>query len=246
MKKAKKFICFLLSTIMVLSTSVTAFAANSSTISPYNMTILEDTSSKRVVQTSDENYTYITTYDKLNDTMQFTKVDIDTNVSIVGNVVSGEDAISTTTYASTRATTLKENTFTNYEYTKTYGDPNEWELRRPDGSLTGTYYFKTYEVTKNKSYINTFKSAVDTINTKEGEIVAAYGLVILGDIAAAAISAGAIATGGVLTPAAWTSIIAAAGANTAYVSVCVAWDNACKTAYDAYYDTFTKSPTIFY
>jgi hypothetical protein len=70
--------------------------------------------------------------------------------------------------------------------------------------------------------------------------------VILADIAAAAVSAGAIATGGVLTPAACASILTAAGANTAYIAVVVAWDNACKTAYDKYFETYTKSPTIFY
>lgn len=208
------------------------FKKLNTTSSPYNITVLEDTSNKKVVQTCDENYIYITTFDKSNDTMQFTQIDIVTNVSVIGKEVSGVDAISVTSYASAR-TSIKENTFTNYEYTKTYGNPNEWELRRPDGSLTGTHYFKTYEVSNNASYIATFKSAVDTINTKEGKIVAAFRLAVLGNLAAAAISAGAITTDGALTPAAWTSIIAAAGANTAYVSICIAWDNACKRAYDA-------------
>lgn len=243
-KHFKKLVSVALAAVMVMGMSLTAFAAE--TPSTYDLTVLEDSNTQRVTQTSDSNYTYTTTFDKINDTMQFTKVDKSTNVATVGAEVSGTDAISATSYANARANTLNENTFTNYEYTKTYGSTNTWELRRPDGSLTGTIYFKTYEVSKNRSYINTFKSAVDTINTKEGEIVGAYGLVLLGDIAAAAISAGAIATGGVLTPAAWTSILAAAGANTAFVTVCVSWDNACKTAYDAYYDTFTKSPTIFY
>lgn len=242
MNKQKRLLCITLAIAMVVSSSVTAFASSEAG-NPYNLTVLEDDESQKVVRTSDDNYIYITTHNKADNTMQVTTVDKVTHVSVEGAEVCGEDFIVSGPQA--RAS-IYENTFTNYEYTKVYGNPNEWELRRPDGSLLGTYYFKTYEVAANQNYLTAFKSAVDTINTKEGEIITAYGLVILADIAAAAVSAGAIATGGVLTPAAWASILTAAGANTAYIAVVVAWNNACKTAYDKYFETYTKSPTIFY
>ena len=223
----KKLVSLTLAAVMLVGASVTTFATEGPPT--YNLTILEDSDTQKVTQTSDNAYVYITTFDKINNTMQFTTINKSTNTKTVGAEISREDAGSVTSYsnATTRSASLNEKTFTNYEYTKAYGSTNTWTLRRPDGSLTGTIYFKTYEVSQNRSYINTFKSAVDTINTKEGEIVASYGIVVLSDIAAAAISAGAIATGGALSPAAWTAIVAAAGANTACVAVCVSWNNAC-------------------
>jgi hypothetical protein len=242
MKRFKKLLCITLALAMVISTSVTAFASGRN-IAAYNMIILEDSDNQRVVQTSDNNFTYITTYNKVNNTIQFTVVDQATNSENIGAVVSVDDY--SVMPIGARAS-INENTFTNYEYTKIYGNPNEWELRRPDGSLAGTYYFKTYEATQNQSYLNAFKSAVDTINTKEGEIVGTYGLQILSILAAAAAGAGAIFTGGILTAAAWGSILAAAGATTAHIAVVMAWDRACKNAYDAYFETYTKSPIVFY
>lgn len=236
MNRLKQLLCIMLSFIMIISTSITTFASTGYD-SSYNLTILEDSNSQKIVQTSDDDYTYIVTQDKINNTIQFTSIKKDTNTSIIGKKISTNNLSKSSIY---------ENTFTNYEYTKTFGNPNTWELRRPDGSLTGTYYFKTYEVTKNKSYISTFKSAVDNINTLEGSMVAKGGISFLTSMAAGAISAGAIVTGGTLSAAAWTALVASAGASASFVSVCMDWDRACKTAYDAYFDTYTKSPSIFY
>ncbi|MGL5254199.1 MAG: geobacillin-26 family protein [Brevinema sp.] len=221
----KKLLSMILSLAMVFSLSAIAFAA--SPTNQYNAIILEDTASKTISQASDDQFIYTVTKDKIAGTMQVTTTEKATNTVDVGAVVaSAEFMDKPTPYAS-----LNENTFTNYEYTKTYGNPNTWELRRPDGSLAGTYYFKTYEVIgKNDGYITTFKNAVDTINSKEGEMVITLGITGLGDIVAAATSAGAIASGGVLTPAAWTAILAAAGLNANYLRVCQEYDNACKSA----------------
>lgn len=236
----KKFLSAILALTMVFAMSATAFAAEPT--DQYNTIILQDTESKTVSQASDNQFIYTVTKDKIAGTMQVTTTEKATNTVDVGAVVASTEF---TNQPTTRAS-LKENTFTNYEYTKTYGNPNTWELRRPDGSLFGTHSFKTYEIVgKNDGYIAKFKNAVDTINSKEGEIVITLGIAGLGDIVAAATSAGAVASGGVLTPAAWTAILAAAGLNANYLRVCQDYDNACKNAYDAYNDTLTKSPTIF-
>lgn len=140
---------------------------------------------------------------------------------------------------------LQENTFTNYEYTKIYGNPNQWELRRPLSNIFSWEYFKTYETASNAGHISSFKGYVDQINTLEGTIITSYGLMVLSVIVAGAAGAGAIFTGGTLTPAAWASLLAAAGASTAYVNTCVAYDRACKNAYDKYWDTFYSSTVFF-
>ena len=63
-------------------------------------------------------------------------------------------------------------------------------------------------------------------------------------LAAGAAGAGAIFTDGTLSAAAWGAILSAAGFSTAYVSTCMAYDQSCKDAYDAYWNTYYNSTIL--
>lgn len=240
-KKLSKRLCSLvLSAVMVLSMSATTFA-ETNVSAPYNMVVLEDTTEITVVETSDNEYIYKTTHDKVANTIQLTVTDIDTGLVKAGDELAIPTLKVDRSTLVPSAATLEENTFTNYEYTKTYGTPNKWQLRRPGSNIFSWVYFDTYQTTSNASYLSNFKKAVDSINTLEGAIVGAGGLAALSYCATAASGAGAILTGGVLTPAAWGSIVASAGLSTAYVATCMSYDSACKDAYDAYWETYYSS-----
>ena len=243
MKRVKSIVAMLLSMVMLLSTTIMTFADSS--IANVNVVMIEDSSQKRIAEASDEFYTYRTIYDKDANTVQVIRIEKKT-----GEILNGDevliDGVGGDTGTSVLAATLTENTFTNYEYTKWYGSRNTWELRRPDGSLTGRYYFQTYEVSQNASYIEKFKSAVDAINVQEGEIILSFGTSGVVYFGGAAAGAGAIFTGGTLSAAAWGSILAAYGATTAHIALMMNYDSNCKRAYDSYMEVFTKSPEIFY
>lgn len=214
--------------------SVTALASSPQT-DGYHTSILTDNSSVRISQTSDDNFTYIATYDKSTGTIQLTQTSNTTGAQKVGDIAPIKPQ--------TRAS-LEEKTFTNYEYEITYGSPNTWELRRPGDNAFNWVYFKTKETSKNRSYLTTFRSAVDKINVQEGAIVGALGMSALSVLAAGAAGAGAIFTGGTLSAAAWGAILSAAGFSTAYVSTCMAYDQSCKDAYDAYWNTYYNSTIL--
>ena len=230
----KKLVSIALSAVMIMGMSVTALASSPQT-DGYHTSILTDNSSVRISQTSDDNFTYIATYDKSTGTIQLTQTSNTTGAQKVGDIAPIKPQ--------TRAS-LEEKTFTNYEYEITYGSPNTWELRRPGDNAFNWVYFKTKETSKNRSYLTTFRSAVDKINVQEGAIVGTLGMSALSVLAAGAAGAGAIFTGGTLSAAAWGAILSAAGFSTAYVSTCMAYDQSCKDAYDAYWNTYYNSTIL--
>lgn len=219
---------------MVIGTSLTSFA-QTTTYDPYNTTILTDDANIRISQTSDDDFTYIATYNKNTRTIQLTQKDNATGATVIGKVAPLK--------VQTRAS-LEEKTFTNYEYEITYGSPNTWELRRPGDNILSLVYFRTNETSTNRSYLTTFRTAVDDINVQEGEIVSALGMSALSVLVAAAAGAGAIFTGGTLSATAWGAILSAAGFSTAYVTVCMSYDKSCKKAYDAYWNTYYNSTIL--
>ena len=57
MNKRKRLLCITFTIVMVVSSSVTAFASSEAG-NPYNLTVLEDDENQKVVRTSDDNYLY--------------------------------------------------------------------------------------------------------------------------------------------------------------------------------------------
>lgn len=238
MKLFKKALSICLSATILAGISTTSYAL------PINP-IVKETAYESIATTSDENFTYTSIYNKNNNTIQL----ITTN-NKTGDVKEGDitpirsiEEFNNQTEGNSRAS-LQENTWSNYEYTITYGTTNKWQLRRPDDIKFNWVYFDTYETEDNKEYLDAFKKAVDEVNIEEGAVVTAIGLTGLSVVAAAAAGAGAIFTGGTLSAAAWQAILASAGFGSAAVAACMAYDQSCKDAFDAYWKTYYNSDIL--
>jgi uncharacterized protein YxeA len=233
----KRALAFILTLAMITTTGLTAFAAETTDI--YNTIILMESPTVSVAKTSDEQNTYTTTYDKENNTVQMVTTNNETGVSSASELVAIPyvEELQVRTYAAA-SNYLKENTFANYEYTKWYGNPEEWELRRPDSGMFSTYYFQTTKTNANSAALTSFKGYVDSINTQEGTIILNLGAVALTYFISGAAGAGALFTGGTLTAAAWASLVAAYGATSNYVTTLMTYDTTCKNAYDAYFTVY--------
>ncbi|SHL79737.1 hypothetical protein SAMN02745136_05717 [Anaerocolumna jejuensis DSM 15929] len=164
---------------------------------------------------------------------------------INGALIPENQAISNTVVQATSnysimATTANQNTFSNYEYTKTYGSPNVWELRRPDGSLNGTYYFKTNETSTNRNYLTAFYDAVESINSTEGKLIGSLGLAVFTSALSVVIMC---ATEGLGEPlAAYLSSLGFSGTT---ISLSADLGDYCSKAKDNYYNTYNCS-SVFY
>lgn len=237
MFKTKKLLSLALVAIMILSLGTNAFAANFSKISTdYNLVIVEDNPNVRIAETSDEEFIYRTMFDKVNNTVEHEIINRNTQSVKKADTVKLDNLVMVNgeVTLSAKADVLKENTFINYEYTKTYGNPHQWQLRRPKINYITWYYMDVEETTENKSYLNTFKGHVDDINVEEGEVIGAIGLAGLSYIATGAATWGALLTGGALTGVQWASILAAGGFTAAASAIVAKYDRSCKEAYDAY------------
>lgn len=238
----KKLVSIILSMAMILSMSVSAFAAGVTTT---DAVILKDSASVCIAKTEDSQFVYEATYNKIDNTVQLVQINKETGARVEGDVVKVPVLDNNTEFVLSRAGSLEEKTFTNYEYKKTYGNPNKWELRKPgDIAFITKESFETYQTTENEDFIFAFQDAVDLINVKEGDIVEALGLAALSYLAGGAAGAGAIFTGGTMTPAAWAALLAAGGFSKNYLDVCMEYDAACKDAYDAYMETYNNSEIL--
>lgn len=130
-----------------------------------NLIILEDNLQQKVTSVTDGGITTKSTYDKVNEKL-IVEVENEKPIVIDMNEATkiakeqySQDS-NTTTYA--RANTVKENTYSNYEYTITFGKKESWQVRIPKGnSKTRT------RTNSNKSTLNNFKTQVDIINDAE-------------------------------------------------------------------------------
>ena len=190
----KKLLSIILSLTMLMTVCVRAFAVDS----------------VRTARTEDERFIYEAIYDQYNNTVQLIQTNKLTGEKIAGEVTQIPELNVNDNSLNSRASSLEEKTFTNYEYKKTYGTPNKWELRKPGSTpFLSIESFETYQTSRNDNYIFAFQDAVDLINIKEGTIVEALGIAALSYIIASAAGAGAIFTGGTMTPAAWAALLAA-------------------------------------
>ncbi|MFV0504658.1 MAG: hypothetical protein ACK5LT_11950 [Lachnospirales bacterium] len=69
-----------------------------------------------------------------------------------------------------RRVSKKQDTFSNYEYTKYYGEQDTWQLRRPKKSLLSYYCLNKVETPKNSSEIKRFYKAVEDIDSLEKKL----------------------------------------------------------------------------
>ncbi|MDQ0227292.1 geobacillin-26 family protein [Metabacillus niabensis] len=79
-----------------------------------------------------------------------------------------DETISTSPKVRAAASTTKQNTFINFEYTITHGSKEKWQLRRPkENSLVNYYYKNVTRTSSNASNLKSFQSNVESINYYE-------------------------------------------------------------------------------
>lgn len=145
----KKVLSIVLSLVMLLSMSVTAFAAENRPVAVDNSAVqIVEANGVRTATYSDETTTYIVTYDTVKNTICVSQKDIETGEISYGATVSTNVSTVTTRAASS---TIHQDTFSNYEYDIYTGNPNEWNLERPDDDGSGQVYFMVYENSSNIS-----------------------------------------------------------------------------------------------
>lgn len=236
----KRFISmFLAITLMVIS-SQTAFA-----FSPnhYNTRITTDNESVRIAESFSEGYKFVSTYDKISKIAVIEQIDISNN-QVVSSVIV--DTKNTPLYKNDIgklrlfSVTTQENTFSNYEYTKIYGSPNEWELRRPDGSINGTIYFKTKETAKNTSHLSSFKEAVDQINSLEKKAIATIGLQVFTGVIAILLTYTTVGVGASLT-----AYLASLGFTGSALNYGIDLEYQYKVALDKYWEVYNSSEVYY-
>lgn len=206
MKKTRNTISLALALLMVFTfiqpTIATNYEANSEA---NNAKITLDNEEERVATSLDLENKYVSTFDKELNLLTIQTYDkvtnelfntqtIDLNQDGLGKNKLEEEASLPSTYA--KSNSAYQNTFSNYEYSVTYGNPNKWELRIPSERMNKS------ENSSNKSNINNFRNKVESINSLEKKLAGALiggGLLSVLTIIAAT------------TPGALPSALAAAG-----------------------------------
>lgn len=239
----KKVLSIILSMVMLLSMSVTAFAAESNLSADNSVAQVVEANGVRTATYSDSTTTYIVTYDTVNNTICVAHKDIETGTVTYGSTVSTN--ISTPT-ARAASSTVHQDTFSNYEYDIYTGNPNEWNLERPDDDGEGQRYFMVYENSSNEEELDAWFEAVNALNNKEWEAVSGYGVSLVTNFAAGVISGMAIASGGILTPGAITAIVAATGATGAAAVLLAQIGTCCNVCRMAYQDVFNATDNMHF
>ncbi|GAM16654.1 geobacillin-26 family protein [Mesobacillus selenatarsenatis] len=136
-----------------------------------DMRVIQDNKNVRIVESTENGKTTIAVLNKKKNTLTFqvkgdksTKQEIDLNelAELEASLDSSDDLFSIA------ASTLKEDTFSNYEYTITFTSPESWQLRRPNPDNVFKYYYKNVKKTStNKDNLAAFKKAVDNLNYYE-------------------------------------------------------------------------------
>ena len=161
----KKVLSIVLSLVMLLSMSVTAFAAENRPVAVDNSAVqIVEANGVRTATYSDETTTYIVTYDTVKNTICVSQKDIETGEISYGTTVSTNVSTVTTRAASS---TIHQDTFSNYEYDIYTGNPNEWNLERPDDDGSGQVYFMVYE----NNFDDSAKEVVDRLMQTQNEVV---------------------------------------------------------------------------
>lgn len=268
----KKLISCALSTILLVSSVVSAFAQ-----APVNYVRMEQYESKkdnvtlytlvdddkiRKTQTSDENKTYTVTFDKVNRNITIEEQDLKKNSApkvITGNLDELKKTMeakeksnkslstgeTTTEAANLLTSSINQNTFSNYEYTKWISTTNKWELRRPEAnSFNSWIYFQTYETALNKTYLANFKANVDKVNGLEVDCVLSGSASLLADFLVIVVTVGEVATAGLITPAEVTAIAGALTANTVFITNCVKLSTAWNDCYNDYFEVYYNSTIL--
>lgn len=240
----KKLISVALVVAMLLSMSVTASAAENSDTSFLPAVQVSEVDGIRTATYSDDKTTYIVTYDMLNNTVRVAQKDIESGVITYG---STESTLMNDSGVDVASSTIHQDTFCNFEYDIYVGNPNEWNLERPDDNDgSGQLYFMVYENSSNEEELDTWFDAVNALNDKEWEAVSDCGLAIVSAAAAGFVSGMAVASGGILTAGAISTIVAAAGATGAAATTIAQIGTCCNVCRLAYNDVYIATDNMHF
>lgn len=245
MKKFYRIIACALA--LILTIGVTANEAKAATLNSvtttYNdiTTTTTETATERTSISQDKHYKTISVYNK--DT-EITNMKIYKDNELVNEIEINPATIKNNQENSIagRVASTEEKTFSNFEYQIWYSSPAEYELRRPDGGGLNdkTYYFRTYRTSKNGTYFDNFKSTVDAINTKEGEVLVkagAQGLFAVAEVIIIACSGG--------FGVAVSAFVSSAGFGVSAATACIELGGLCDKAIDYYWNVYTNSTIHF-
>ena len=198
-----------------------------------NVNIILDDEHERVAEGVENGYKFLATLNKVDNTIELVKKDINDDSVISSFKINLNARVAEEKFENAvvmRAGSINQNTFSNYEYTKWYGSPNKWELRRPrEGfGFNNTYYFRTKQTSSNESYLTNFYNAVEDINRLEKDYLTFVSLETLTG------TLGAIFSGGLGT------FLAAAGLGGEAVRIAWKIDSACRKAEDNYWEAFNR------
>jgi len=174
----KKIISIILSLVMVLSMSVSALAAETTSIT----TILRDDDMVRIAQAISGDDRYVSTFDKQNNTITTERFSVSdgtllatATVNLSVNTITETDL---NTGIAVTSTTQSKYTDSLYGYEYTPGSPAQWRLQRPKYNgepEEGAYYYRTNQTTTNKSDLNNFRTTVNSLESLEEELLAQVG-----------------------------------------------------------------------
>ena len=177
----KKFMCIILSVVMLISMSTTAFAASVVRDNPY-ATVITDNETVRISQAFDGNVRYVSTFDKINNTITTEKFSASGALEATVVVDLDEQTIydsATNNTIETRAVIASKKTESVYAYKYTNDNPKEWKLTRAKyagESNDAGYYFKTKQTSVNEDNLDAFRVAVDSLASKESELKTLVGI----------------------------------------------------------------------
>lgn len=238
MKKIKKFLAVATIATMFFNGLPTK-SVSASVRATYE--VVRETKTFKTTKSETEDKKYVFTHNKKTNEVSFSVYSKADGSLISNQIVDIDDYEKSSKHNNTSKksdfTTLSsssynQNTFSNYEYTIYFGSINTYELRRPDGSLNGTYYFTTRsQPNYNSSYIEGFMANVESINGLEGKLITSMGL--------AAVLAGiSIALSGGAAAAFWTPYFASLTADVTSINYAIDLDTQCNYAYINYMNAF--------
>lgn len=163
---------------LLMSISIkTTYAAEKVNVNGESVIILVDNKDQKVAENTDGEFTYRSTYFKKTQMVTVSKTDNSTG-EIAENytfslkpdpsLVEGDGIMAA-------AASTYQNTFCNYEYTKTYGTPNTWQIRRPKGGLNSWEYWNCTEKSSNASYLKDYLNTVNRIDALEWKWIGEFG-----------------------------------------------------------------------
>lgn len=224
----KKIISIVLIIAMLLTGNTLVFAQNQEGIF-----VVKDNSSVRIVkEITDEGTSYVTYY-KESGTIVLSDSLSKNNSELVITEEMGLEAFNKASNSlvmsfASRGVQSKENTWSNFEYTK-YTD-GTWQLRRPNNGILTWYYLNIRETSSNRGELLRYQDFVENLNAAE----TAYFIASAG--AGASIALAIIASIGTAGGASPAAILTAAGATGAMLAAGLVMANCMESCYDQYMD----------